>query len=405
MMLSHMTPNRRRSGSRAGRARRIAVVTGTRAEFGLLEPVLRAFRGKPRVQTRLIVTGMHLLPRFGKTIDYIREAGWRVDAVVRMQRGRAEAADEPAALSRGIAGIARALQQFHADIVVVLGDRIEAFAGACAAALGRRALAHIHGGDRAVGDLDDSLRNAITRLAHVHLVASKDAADRIRRMGEEPWRIHRVGAPGLDDIRAFRQADRSSPGQTDHRVRTLVGRMTEHSFAVVIQHPRGRPGRQEAATMRQIVTAVERCGLGGVIIYPNSDPGHEGILDVIGRLRRRDGWLVFRSLRRDDYLRLVSRSVVLVGNSSGGIIESASLGVNAVDVGPRQAGRLRCGPSVLGAGEDTAAITQAIRRALRRPRPRGSISVYGDGRAGSRIAHVLDRLIISPDLLQKRLVY
>ena len=139
---------------------------------------------------------MHLLPKFGRTINDIRRAGWRVDATVRMQSGRDAADEEPIALSRGIAGIARALDRLKADMVVVLGDRIEAFAGACAAAAGRRFLVHVHGGDRAAGDIDDSLRNAISRLAHLHLVASQDAAERLQRMGEPTWRVRRIGAPG-----------------------------------------------------------------------------------------------------------------------------------------------------------------------------------------------------------------
>ncbi len=128
---------------------RVAVVTGTRAEFGLLEPVLRAMRRHRRLEPRLIVTGMHLLSKFGRTIDQIREAGWDVDAVVRMQSGRG-VREEPEALAKGISGIAKAFDRLDCPVVLVLGDRIEALAGACAAAVGRRILVHIHGGDRAV---------------------------------------------------------------------------------------------------------------------------------------------------------------------------------------------------------------------------------------------------------------
>ena len=393
-----MTPSRTKR-------RRVAMVTGTRAEFGVLESVLRAMRERTRLDPRLIVTGMHLLPKFGRTIDQIRDAGWRIDAAVRMQTGRDSPGAEALAVARGVAGIARAVERLKCRIVLVLGDRIEAFAGACAAACGRRVLAHSHGGDRAVGDVDDALRNAITRLAHVHLAASKDAADRLRRMGEAPSRIHRVGAPGLDDIRRFRQAERTDRRRSDRRLRELLGPIADRVFAVVVHHPRGRSCRLEAATCRQIVAAVEQCGLAGVAIFPNSDPGHQGIIDVLTGLRGRAGWRTFRSLVREDYLRLLSRSAVLIGNSSSGVIESASLGVNAVNIGPRQSGRLRCGPNVIEAAETRQAIVRAIRQALRRPRPAASRSVYGEGRAGQRIADVLERLEITPALLQKELTY
>jgi len=400
-----MATRQRQSDRSTGRRRRIAVVTGTRAEFGLLDPVLRAMARRRRLQPRLIVTGMHLLRRFGRTIDHIRDAGFSIDAVVRMQSDRDEVAQQPIALSRGIAGIARAIDDLDCEIVVVLGDRIEAFAGACAATLGRRLLAHIHGGDRALGELDDVLRNAISRLAHVHLVASKDAAHRLRRMGEPASRIHRVGAPGLDDIRAFRQAERRSRRSTDRWLAQNLGPLAGQSYAVVVQHPTGRSQEQEAATMRLILAAVERCGLAGVVLYPNSDPGHSGIISVIRELRDRRRWRVFRSLGRVDYLRLLCRAAVLVGNSSSGIIESASIGINAVNVGSRQAGRLRCGPNVIDARETGPAITRAVRRALRRAHPASARCGYGDGRAGERIAEVLQRLVITPALRARRLTY
>ncbi|HOB73479.1 MAG TPA: UDP-N-acetylglucosamine 2-epimerase [Phycisphaerae bacterium] len=377
--------------------RRIAIVTGTRAEFGLLEPVLRAVTARPRLRAQLIVTGMHLLPKFGRTIDHIRKAGWRVDAAVPMQSGRDDARSEATALARGVAGIAQALDRLRSEIVVVLGDRIEAFAGACAAVTGRRVLAHIHGGDRGTGDIDDMLRNAITRLAHVHLVASRDAAERLRRMGEPPERIHKVGAPGLDDIRQFREKFREKAAETSAPL--------ERPYALVIQHPLGRSGRRESATMRAILAGVEAHGLRAAIIYPNSDPGHDGIIQVIQRWKNRPGWRVFRSLPRGEYLRLASLAAVMVGNSSAGIIESASLGLNAVNIGPRQEGRLRCGPNVIDCGESSAEIRRAIAAALARPRPRPGRSVYGDGRAGEHIAAVLERLIISPRLMRKSLRY
>ena len=398
-------PSPDRKSCRGRPAPSIAVVTGSRAEFGLLEPVLRALHQRRGLGTRLIVTGIHLLPRFGRTVDHIRKAGWLVDATVRMQTGQDDPRAEPIALSRGIAGIARALENLDCEMVLVLGDRIEAYAAACAATLGRRALAHVHGGDRAVGELDDLLRDAVSRLAHVHLVASRDAADRLRRMGEPASRIHRVGAPGLDDIRVLRLADRKNPRATDRWLRANLGPLADRPYAVVVQHPVGRSQRQEAALTQHLATAVERCGLAGVVIYPNTDPGHSGIVRVIEKLGRGDSWRVFRSLPREDYLRLVARSALLVGNSSSGIIESASLGIRAVNVGPRQHGRLRCGRNVIDAGETTEAVSRAIRRVLRTSPPSPNRSIYGDGRAGPRIARILERLIMIPNLTRKRLAY
>lgn len=402
---SAMRGRRPRTPSLASHLSRLAVITGTRAEFGLLETVLRAMRTNRRPEFRLIVTGMHLLPKFGRTIDHIRKAGWRIDATVPMQTGCDHATDEAQAVGRGISGIAQALDRLRCDSVLVLGDRIEALAGACAAACSRRILVHIHGGDRATGDVDDTLRNAISRMAHVHLVASRDAASRLRRMGEQPFRIHRVGAPGLDDIRLFRLADRRNRKPADSRVAALLGPIAADRYALVALHPCGRPARIEAATTGRLIEAVETCGLAGVATFPNSDPGHEGILEILTTLQNRPRWRVFPSLTREDYLRVASRAAIMVGNSSSGMIESASLGLNAVNIGLRQRGRLPCGRGVLQCDDSLPSMIRAIRRALRRARPEAGHSVYGNGRAGEHIAAVLERLIISPSLNRKELVY
>jgi len=390
----------------AGRSRRlrVAVVTGTRAEFGPLESVLRAMKRWPRLDPRLIVTGMHLLPQFGRTIDQIRAAGWRVDATVRMQTGRG-ANEEPDALARGISGIARAIDRLACPVVFVLGDRIEAFAAACAATVGRRVLCHSHGGDRAMGILDDIYRDAISRMAHVHLAASRDAVRRLQRMGEEPWRIHLVGAPGLDDIRVLRAGMHRGGHRVRVRLNELMVSVAKRPYAVVVQHPIGRSASAEAATMRRVLQAVEAVGLGGAIIFPNSDAGHEGIVRQIGRWRNRPEWRVFRSLPREDYLLLASHAAVLVGNSSSGIIESASLGVPAVNIGPRQEGRLRCGRSVVDVPDQPLAIRRAVAQAAKTTRPAPTRSVYGDGRAGERIARILGRLKVDDRLTRKRPVF
>ena len=173
----------------------------------------------------------------------------------------------------------------------------------------------------------------------------------------------------------------------------------------MIQHPSGDSRQRELLTTRNMIKAVNRCGLAGVAIYPNSDPGHEGIVQALLETQRNPQWRIFRSLPRDDYLLLASQAATLVGNSSSGIIESASLGVPAVNIGDRQRGRLRCGPGVVDSGESIMAIERAIRLAIRRPRPQREKTPYGDGQAGKRIARVCERLIIDISLRRKHLSY
>ncbi len=382
-----MSPSRRR------RRIRVAVVTGTRAEYGVLQSPMRAIRAHPRLRLQLAVTGMHLLRRFGHTVDEISADGWRIDARVPMQSGRDDPLDQSAGLGRGVAGLARFFEQAETDIVLVLGDRIEAMAGALAAVTTGRVLAHVHGGDVALGDFDESLRHAITKLAHLHFAATRRSARRIIRMGEPPERVHVVGAPGFDRARDI--------------LAQAPPRTAASDYALVLQHAHGRCAATEERVMSMILRAVAETGLRRVIIYPNTDRGCAGVIRAIERHAKRSAGEVrtFRSLPRDEYLHALCGAAVLVGNSSSGVIEASFLGTPAVDVGQRQAGREPGGPALVHADETLASIRAALRRALGlRPR-RGGRCVYGDGRAGPRIAEILARTRPGPELLRKRITY
>ncbi|MFQ5413650.1 MAG: UDP-N-acetylglucosamine 2-epimerase [Phycisphaerae bacterium] len=364
---------------RPRRVRRIAVVTGTRAEYGLLRSTIAAIRDHPALRLQVVVTGMHLLRKFGHTVDDIRRDGWPIDARVRMQAGDDDPVDQAAGLARGVAGIARFCVAARTDVVLVLGDRIEAMAGALAAVTTGRLLAHIHGGDIAPGDFDDSLRDAITKLAHVHLAATPAAARRLVRMGEPPDRVHVVGAPGLDDIVAL-------------RARRPRGAPRRSGTALVLQHPTGRPATRERRTMGAILRAVQAVGLSRIVIYPNTDRGHKGVIDAIKSHRSRSSEsdvIVVPSLGRTAYVQRLIDADVLVGNSSSGIIEAPAAGTPVVNVGLRQAGRERGGAAILDADESYTSIVAALRAALRQRPISRRARAYGTGGAAGRIVQVL----------------
>lgn len=369
-----------------GGKRRIAVVTGTRAEYGLLRSTIRSISEHPKLHLQLVVTGIHLLREFGRTVRQIEEDGWEIAARVPMQRGDDSALDQAVGLSRGVAGIAKFLDSAGSDVVLVLGDRIEAMAGALAATTTGRLLAHVHGGDVAAGQFDDALRHSITKLADLHFAASKDAARRIIRMGEDAKQVHMVGAPGLDDLYAIMREE---------------GHHGRVSDALIVQHAYGRDVRVECRVMTAILRAVRASGLGATVVYPNSDTGHSGVIEAIEKSMNSSGnglgLNVVRSLHRDAYLRKLIDARVLVGNSSSGILEAAAAGTPSVNVGSRQRGRLRAGRSVVDARETYADIRRALARALKiRPRKR-ALTPYGDGKTGQRIARVLARASISVD--------
>lgn len=376
---------------RHARRRRVAVVTGTRAEYGLLECAMAAIRDHRALELQLIVTGMHLLRKFGHTADRIASDGWSIDARIKMQRGTGAGVDQAEGLARGVRAIAKFLEEAASDVVLVLGDRVEAMAGALAGVTTGRLVAHIHGGDLAPGDLDDSFRHAISKLAHLHLPATEQAARRLERMGESRERMVVVGAPGLDRLWPMR---RRAGARASHVPRALI-----------VQHPIGRRDAVERRVMRRLLEEARRAGLHRTIIYPNSDRGCDGIIQAIEdhyRAARHGEVVVHRSLDRDTYLNTLMESNVLIGNSSSGIIESAPAGTRAVNIGPRQAGRQRDRGAVVDVDERADAIGRAIQRAL----SAGPIilrrSVYGDGTAGARIARALARVSLCDSFRIKR---
>ncbi len=376
------------------RSRRVAVVTGTRAEYGLLRSSIEAISGRKGLSLQLVVTGMHLLRKFGRTVSEIEHDGWRIDARVKMQRGNDDPLDQAQALARGVAGIARFLESAKSDIVLVLGDRIEAMAGALAGVTTGCIVAHLHGGDLATGDFDDSFRHAITKLAHLHLPATPSAAARIVRMGESKHRVVCVGAPGLDRLatikRETRRAERQGGG------------------ALVLHHPIGRSAAAERQTMERVLRAVAKAGLKRTIIYPSSDRGHEGIIAAIEPHQRHatlGDVCVHPSLDHDIFLRQLIRADVLIGNSSSGIIEAAFAGTPVVNIGPRQDGRERDAGAVIDAADAPHDIALAIRQALRLGPIRLRRSVYGTGQAAVKVADALWGIPIDPTFRRKRNSY
>jgi UDP-N-acetylglucosamine 2-epimerase (non-hydrolysing)/GDP/UDP-N,N'-diacetylbacillosamine 2-epimerase (hydrolysing) len=342
---------------------------------------MEAIRKHRELRLQIVATGMHLLRKFGYTVNEMVRDGWHIDARIRMQAGDDSPLDQAAGLSRGILGIAKFLESPGTDIVLVLGDRIEAMAGALAGIATGRIVAHVHGGDIAPGDLDESFRHAITKLAHVHLTATQAAKRRIIRMGEHADRVHFVGAPGLDRLMSL--------------ITDVKGDRKRSGRALVVQHPSGRKTAHERRVMSAVLKATDRAGLRSTIVYPNSDRGHSGIVEAIVAHQRhkRDGTVsVFRSLDRDTYLLKLLEADVLVGNSSSGIIEAPAARTPSVNVGPRQRGRERNGGSVIDANESTTSIRDAIRMALRKRPIIGKATVYGNGQAGLRIADILAAL-------------
>jgi len=353
------------------RIRTIAVITGTRADFGLLKPIMQAITQHPKLNLQVIASGLHLVQ---DTLSDITDAGFTIDAQIPMQRpGESGRIADAIATGMGIVGICAVLSRLRPDVVLVLGDRIEAMAGAIAASVGGFHLAHIHGGDRAQGVADEAMRHAISKLSHLHFAASSQSAKRLTRMGEAPQFIFNTGSPAIDDL-----ADIPPTDSLDD---------IDEPIVVVMQHPVGLSNEVERKHMRATLKATETYVR--FVIGPNHDPGYEGIHKAITQNHVN----VIPHLNRRDFIGLLKRATMLVGNSSAGIIEASALrpgGLPVVNIGPRQNGREKPA-NVIDCDYGIKAVSQAIDRALYHP-PKCRKHPYGDGQTSKRIADFLAKV-------------
>lgn len=378
--------------------RRIVVVTGTRAEWGLLAPVCEAIVARTDLRLDVCAGGAHLLtpanPHDEPTIRWVESSGHRVHSFVMQRAGETGRLADAAAVGRGVTALTTLFEQLSPEFVVVLGDRIEAFAAASAASIGGIRVAHIHGGDRAEGVADEAMRHAITKLAHIHFPASAESAARIERLGEEAARIHLVGSPAVDGLAAIAPA-------TDQQYAELGA----PNF-IFLMHP---VGRIDEAEERDAYAVLETLAARGNVLalQPNSDPGRGGIARAIEIVagRRRDHVRAVHHIPRERFVALLKHASVqaIVGNSSAALIECAALGVRAVNIGDRQRGRERADNVRDVASGDLVGLAREL-DALGSWRPSG-VHPYLAGGASTRIAATLATCNLSAHGLAKHCTY
>ena len=381
--------------------RKVCVVVGSRANYSSIKSAMRAVRAHPELELQLVVGASALLDRYGTVLDVIERDGFEPDERVFMLIEGETPSTMAKSTGLGLLELPTAFERLRPDFVITVGDRFETMATALAATYMNIPLAHTMGGEVS-GNIDESIRHAVTKFAHVHFPACTDAAERIVRMGEDPATVHVVGCPRMDLVAEV--LARPGDGLSAIFSEGVGGELDlDEPFLLVSQHPvtteYGDGERQIAETL----AAVREVGLPAIVLWPNADAGSEDIARGIRKLRERGedrGMHFFKNLPTEDYVRLMKRTACIVGNSSSAIREGSFIGTPAVDVGARQAGRQR-GSNVIDAGYDRQEIAAAIRRQLGHG-PYESEPIYGDGHAGERIADVLARAEVT---LQKRIAY
>ena len=368
--------------------RRICVITGSRADYGHLKPVIRAIEHHKDLEEQLIVTGQHLSHKYGSTWKNISDDKIKIDFKIPLNLKQDSLLSTAKAVGQGVGDIAEALASLQPNIAVVLGDRYEILAAAQAALLLNIPLAHIHGGETTEAAFDDAIRHAITKMARIHFCAADPYASRVKQMGEDPNHVHVVGAPGLDEINSLSYLNKEALS------RKLQIKISENLF-LITYHPVTLDISGSENAINALLSALEEFSNTTMVFTGvNSDPGNHFINKRIEEFVARDphSRVLVPSLRQDIYFSAMKLSKAIIGNSSSGLIEAPAIGVPAINIGDRQKGRLRS-QSVINCTENKNKIIQAIKTALQPGFQQMAAlckAEYQSSDAASKIANILE---------------
>jgi len=378
--------------------RRVCVVTGTRAEYGLLHLLLKDIQQAPELELQLVVTGMHLSPKYGSTYREIERDGFRIDAKIDMELDDDAAVGLTRSMGIALAGFGHAFEELKPDILLILGDRFEIFSAAAAAMMQRIPIAHLHGGEATEGVIDEPIRHSITKMAHFHFVAAEPYRKRVIQLGEQPDRVFQVGALGVDNIKQMELMNRQMLEQS------LSIEFAERNLLVTF-HPVTLEDGTVADQMIELLAALDKLSDTTIVFtMPNADTGAAVIFDMIEHFcARRDNAHAFTNLGQLRYFSCLRFVDGVVGNSSSGLIEVPSFRKGTVNIGDRQRGRLKA-ESVIDCAPERSDISRALdalfcdsfRQTLRRVR-----NPYGQGGASKKIVEALSAVVLD-DILKKR---
>jgi GDP/UDP-N,N'-diacetylbacillosamine 2-epimerase (hydrolysing) len=380
--------------------KKIAVLTGTRADFGILTPVMEAIDKHQDLDLSVIATGMHTIPEFGNTIEIVKGTFPNTHQVpISMNTNTARATIK--GMAECTTGTNELLDTLNPDMFLFLGDRSESYAATIAPLVRGIPIAHIHGGDRTKAGLDEYFRHALTKISNLHFPATSKSAERIVRLGENPQYVFNVGSPSLDTILNKGLLPRGE-------LYSKYGISRKKPLVLMIQHPVTSQIDASGEQIRATLQAIEEEDLEALVIYPNNDPGHESIIEEIEKRRGKSGFYIHKNLPHIDYLSAIRDSDLVIGNSSSSTIDGSAFRTPIINVGIRQEGRER-GNNVLDVGYNMLEIRHAINTCLHnsdfRRQVAESQSPYGNGTAGKQIAEILAEIEITPEMMQKQITY
>lgn len=373
----------------------LVVVTGTRADYGLLHPVLELAAKSKRFDLKVVATGMHLSPEFGLTYRAIEADGFTVAERVEMLLSSDTPVGIAKAIGLGTIGFAECFERLQPDLLFIPGDRFEMLAAATAALPRRLPIAHLSGGDVTEGAMDEAIRHAITKMAHLHFVTNEEAQRRVRQLGEDPKRVHLVGNPALDQIAKLELMDRAA-------FEDAVGMKLREKNLLVTYHPVTLDDTPSAMAFSELLAALDALGpeVGLIFTKPNADTHGRVLIGMIDAfVQGHSNAVAHVSMGQRLYYSAMKHASMVVGNSSSGLLEAPSFKIPTVNVGDRQRGRVLA-ESVINAPAETQAIGEAIHKAFALDLS-SVANPYGDGKSSERIVKVLREIDDPRSLVRK----
>ena len=383
--------------------RKILAVTGIRSEYDIMSSVFRAIQEHPELLLEVVVTGAHLSVAYGYTIQDIRADGFPISDEIESLINGDQASSRVKGLAIQLQGLVQTAVRIKPDFLLVLGDREESISTALIGSYLNIPVAHVAGGDRVVGNVDDQIRHAVTKLAHLHFVTNQESYERIIRLGEQPFRIFNTGNPGLDRLLTV-------PQLTSTELSTRLGFhiKDDEPLLLIIQHVISTEIDHAYSQMKETLEAVKELGVRAILSYPNSDAGSQQMIRAIHEYEDLPLLYSAPNIPRLEFVNLMRRAWCMLGNSSAGILEAPLLKLPVVNIGNRQKGRLHA-ENVQFVPHEKEAIKNAAHRALHDEIYRGEIAKcsnpYGDGKASQRIANLLASIPIDDNLLIKDITY
>lgn len=380
--------------------KKIAVFTGTRAEYGLLYWLMKEIEGDDSLELQLIVSGMHLSPEFGYTLESIEGDGFQVSEKVEMLLSSSTDVGVVKSIGLGVIGFADALDRLRPDCLVILGDRFEALAVAQAAMIMQIPIAHLHGGELTEGLIDEAIRHSITKMAQLHFTSAEVYRNRVIQLGESPDRVFNVGAPAIENIRRIKLL-------TQTELETSLQFELGSQPLLITYHPVTLKTGGGVRSLKNLLSSLERVAPDRklVITFPNADTHGRELIEVLQEYASRNAEqvLLTQSLGQLRYLSLMKISGAVVGNSSSGLLEAPAFGVPTVDIGIRQKGRFKP-DSVIESGDEISEISAALSVALSEAHRNSSciaVNPYGDGHVSEKIIPVLKSKDLKSLVLKK----